>query len=62
MLLEIKKIKRSFCVVCGVSVLGKFSTQHAADLSLSNDRDFYEFWSGSAGVSVENTAPTIVQL
>lgn len=60
MKLEIKKIKRSFCVVAGVSVLGKFRTEAAAKLALDKDAWFYSYWANSAGVKVENTPPKIV--
>jgi len=52
--LEVKKIGRSFCVVAGVSVLGKFRSQSAAEASLISDVDFYSYWAGSASVSVDN--------
>jgi len=58
--LEVKKIGRSFCVVAGASVLGKFRTESAAVNSLADDAGFYEFWAGSAGVSVENTPAKVV--
>ncbi len=58
--LEVKKIGRSFCVVAGASVLGKFRTESAAVSSLEDDADFYEFWAGSSGVSVENTPAKVV--
>jgi len=58
--LEVKKIGRSFCVVAGVSVLGKFRTKPAAEKSLSENADLYSFWAGSAGVSVENTPAKVV--
>jgi hypothetical protein len=52
--LKIKKIGRSWCVVAGVSVLGKFRTEAAAWSSLLVDADFYAYWAGSASVSVDN--------
>lgn len=52
--LEVKKIGRSFCVVAGASVLGKFRTEAAAEKSFADDYDLYLYWSGSASVSVEN--------
>lgn len=55
---EIKKIGRSYCVVAGVSVLGKFRSQSAAEKSMVDDSQFYSYWAGSAGVSVEN-APQV---
>jgi hypothetical protein len=58
--LEVKKIGRSFCVVAGASILGKFRTESAAVSSLADDADFYSYWAGSAGVSVENTPAKVV--
>lgn len=58
--LEIKPIGRFFCIVCGKSVLGRFPTEEKAAHSLATDRPMYEFWAGSAGVSIENT-PAIVK-
>lgn len=57
--LEVKKIGRSWCVVAGVSVLGKFRSEVLACASLAADFDFYTFWAGSAGVSIENTPAVI---
>ena len=57
-MLEVKKIKRSWCVVAGASVLGKFKTEAMANQSLEEDRSLYEYWAGSAGVSIENTPST----
>ena len=56
MKLSVKKIGRRWCVVAGVSVLGKFRTEVAANASLVADSDFYSYWAGSAGVSVDNKA------
>ena len=58
--LEVRKVKRSWCVCAGKSVLGKFRTEEKAILSLDDKRDFYEYWAGSCSVSVENTESTIV--
>ena len=58
-MLEVKKIKRSWCVVYGKSTLGQFRSEIAANKSLEQDREFYEYWSGSAGVSIENTEAEI---
>ena len=52
--LEVKKIGRSFCVVAGVSVLGKFRTEQAAKLALVEDAEFFAYWANSASVSVDN--------
>lgn len=58
--IEVKKIGRSFCVIAGQSILGKFRTESAAVNSLADDADLYSYWSGSAGVSVENTPAKVV--
>lgn len=53
--LEVRKIKRSFCICAGVSVLGRFKTEDQALAELNSRRSFYEYWAGSMGVSVENS-------
>ena len=58
--LEIKKIKRSFCIVAGASIIGKFRTLEAARKDLKKNPGFYEYWAGSASVSVDNSDPIIL--
>lgn len=60
--LSIKKIKRSYCVCVGVSVLGKFRTEAAANTSLVEDAELYKYWAGSMGVSFQNTPAVVVVL
>ena len=60
--LEVKKVKRSWCILAGVSVLGKFKTEEAAREDLEKDRAHYEYWAGSACVSVENTPAKVVKI
>lgn len=60
--LTISKVKRSWCVMAGVAVLGKFRTEDAAKASLEADRDLYTYWAGSAGVSIQNTPPKFVHI
>ena len=60
--LEVKKVGRSFCVVAGVSVIGKFRTEAAANNSLSEDWEMYSYWAGSCSVSVENTPAVVVKI
>lgn len=62
MQLEIKKMGRSFCIVAGAAVLGKFPTEPQAANSLATERKTYEFWAGSAGVSIQNTPAKVVKL
>jgi hypothetical protein len=61
-MLEIKKIKRSYCVVSGISILGKFRSLKAAEKSLIEDSTLYTYWAGSCAVSVENTPPNIKKI
>ncbi len=58
--LTVQKIKRSYCVCAGESVLGKFRTEDAAKASAIRDPSFYAYWAGSAGSSVENSIPVSV--
>ncbi len=60
--LEVKKVKRSWCVVAGISVLAKHKTEQLATTDLQENLALYEFWAGSASVSVENTPPVVVNL
>lgn len=60
--LAIAKVKRSWCVMAGVAVLGKFRTEDAAKASLEADRELYTYWAGSAGVSIQNTPAKVVHL
>lgn len=60
--LEVKKISRSWCICAGVSILGKKRTEEAARSELANNRAFYEYWAGSAGVSIENTPAVMKNL
>lgn len=56
--LEVKKIKRSWCVCAGKSILGKFKTEVQATEDLEKNKSLYVYWSQSVSVSVENTPPT----
>lgn len=60
--LEIKKIRRSFCVVAGVAVLGKFRTEEAAKKSVIENAKLYKYWAQSAGVSIQNTPAVVITL
>jgi hypothetical protein len=44
-----------FGIVAGSSILAKFKTIEQAKKSLENKRGFYEYWAGSASVSVDNS-------
>jgi hypothetical protein len=61
-MLEVKKIGKSFFVVCGKSKLGKFNTEAEAEKSKKDDFEMYCYWAGSAGVSIENTPVKVVVL
>lgn len=60
--LTIAKVKRSWCVMAGNAILGKFRTEQAASASLEDDRALYIYWAGSAGVSIQNTPATVVAI
>lgn len=62
MQLKVKQIKRSWCVMAGASVLGKFRTEQAAMNSLEADAALYAYYAGSAGVSIQNTPAVVVAL
>lgn len=53
--LKIEKIKRSFCITAGLSVLAKYRTEQQAIDSLSENRATWEYWAGSGGVSMQNS-------
>lgn len=57
--LKVKKIKRSWCICAGVSILGKFKTETIANEELKKGYKFYDYWANSASVISENTPPTI---
>tara|TARA_R110002126_G_scaffold181372_1_gene330196 strand:+ start:494 stop:700 length:207 start_codon:yes stop_codon:yes gene_type:complete len=44
-----------FGIVAGASILAKFKTVEAAKASLESNRKLYEYWAGSASVSVDNS-------
>lgn len=60
--LEIRIIRARHCIVAGKSVLAKFKTSDEATASLESNRALYQYWAGSAGVSIQNTEPKIVTL
>lgn len=57
---EVKKIKRSFCVVAGVSILAKYRTEAEAVKALEEKASFFAYWAGSGGVSYENREKKII--
>ena len=64
--LTINPVKRAraykFGIFFGSACLAKFKTEAQAIESLESKRSFYEYWSGSASVSVENSKKTNVSL
>ena len=44
-----------FAIVAGSSILAKFKTVEKARIELDNNRSLYEYWAGSASVSVDNS-------
>ena len=59
--LEIKKIKRSWCIVSGRAVLGKFRTEALAKANLETKESFYLYWAGSAGASMQHSTPVTIE-
>lgn len=52
--LEVKKVKRGYAVVYGVSILAKFKTHDEANKSLASQTKFYDYWANSASVAYQN--------
>jgi len=44
-----------FAIVAGASILAKFKTIEQAKEALDKKREFYEYWSESASVAVDNS-------
>ncbi len=56
--LSIGEYRKRFYIVAGVSRLSKgFKTKEEAKTELDKKRSFYEYWSKSVSVSVENSTP-----
>ncbi len=61
--LEVKVYRNKFAIFSGKSRLSRlFKTEDLAKKELNNNSSFYEYWGGSAGVSVENSTPIVVDL
>ena len=61
--LEVKRVRGWSAIYSGKSKLSRgFRDHDAANVELDNNHAFYEFWSGSAGSSIENTKPVTVKL
>jgi len=58
--LEVRKVRRSFCICAGASVLRRFNTEAQAMAELRSSRSFYEYWAGSVSVSVDNAKKVTV--
>lgn len=43
-----------FAITAGKSILAKFKTVDAAKKHLESKRGFYNYWAGSASVSIQN--------
>ena len=53
----------SWAIFAGVSELSRpFKSIDLALDELKTNRSHYEYWAGSAGVSVENTTPVIIKV
>jgi len=49
-----------FAIVAGKAILKKFKTVDTAKAELQKNRSLYEYWAGSAFVSIQNTEPIII--
>ena len=59
--LQIRKQGRSWSIFSGRVRLAKgFKTWEAAEADALENFDFYQYWAQSAGVSIQNTAPVII--
>ncbi len=58
---QISNRGNKFAIVAGKSILQKFRTVEAAEISLENKRSHYEYWAGSASVSVDNSKWIIIE-
>jgi len=58
--LSISEYRKRFYISAGLSRLSKgFKSKEDANTELENNRSFYEYWSKSISVSVQNTTPII---
>ena len=59
-MLEVKLYRKKWAIFSGKSRLSNlFPSEDLAQKELNGKRSLYEYWSGSASVSVENTDPVI---
>ena len=63
MQLTIATYRKKFAIFAGESRLASgFANEAAAQADLEENREMYTYWAGSAGVSVQNTPASGVQL
>lgn len=49
-----------FAIVCGKAILGKFNSLELAKKQLESNREYYEYWAGSASTSIINSDKIII--
>ncbi|MGT2457660.1 hypothetical protein ACU4GI_32680 [Cupriavidus basilensis] len=60
--LEVKQIRRKWCVTAGAATLARHDTEDAARQDLTDNRALYQYWAGSASTSIQNTPTRVVPL
>ncbi|MGA5726556.1 hypothetical protein ACPCHQ_21730 [Ralstonia thomasii] len=60
--LEVKQIRRKWCITAGKATLASHCTEEAAHEDLDSNRSLYQYWAGSASASVQNRTPRIVHI
>lgn len=62
--LQIAKVSNrgnKFAIVAGRSILHKAKTVEAAKVMLEKNRSLFEYWAGSASVSIDNSKWEIIE-
>ena len=59
--LQVIKTGRKWTICAGKSRLTSYPTEQAAREALVSTAKFWSYWAQSAGVSLENTTPKIVE-
>ncbi|AUR85949.1 hypothetical protein NVP1081O_214 [Vibrio phage 1.081.O._10N.286.52.C2] len=61
--IKAKKVRGWWSMYAGVSKLNRgFRTEAAAIADYENNKEFYDYWAGSAGVCGENLTPVIINV
>jgi hypothetical protein len=49
-----------FAIVAGSAILAKFKTVELAKVALNKNESLYQYWAGSASVSIDNSKKIII--